>query len=275
MPYTCPICQAPLKQHSPSKGYYCENKHHFDMAKEGYLNLLPVQHKKSKEPGDSRAMMRSRRNFLEAEFYLPMAKAIASIIDKHRSKSPPMHILDMGCGEGYYSRQIEAYCLNSKDLDLHGIDIAKNAIFAAAKKQPNAHFIVASNKRLPYADNYFDLVLRVYAPSNENEIIRILKPDGLLLIVTPGPRHLWQLKKFIYKKVNEHSITVDLPKGFEELKSQRISFTIQPDQVNRMALLQMTPFAWRAKPDIQNQIQRAKGLIIDTDFILTLAARIK
>lgn len=271
MPYICPICQSPLIQHQPSKGYYCENKHHFDMAKEGYLNLLPVQHKKSKEPGDSRAMMRSRRNFLEADFYLPMAKAIAMIIDKHRTETSPMHILDMGCGEGYYSRQIEALCTDSESLDLHGIDIAKNAIFAAAKKQPNGHFIVASNKRLPYSDNFFDLLLRVYAPSNDQEVKRILKPEGFLLTVTPGPRHLWQLKEFIYKDVKEHSIKVGLPEGFEQVESQRISFTIQPAQENRMALLQMTPFAWRAKGEAVNRIQHAKGLQIETDFILTLA----
>ncbi len=274
MPYICPICQAPLKQHQPSKGYYCENKHHFDMAKEGYLNLLPVQHKKSKDPGDTRAMMRSRRNFLEAEFYLPLAKRIAAIIDKYRSNTSPIHILDMGCGEGYYSRQIEIYCSNSETIDLHGVDIAKNAIFAAAKKQPNGHFIVASNKQLPYADNYFDLLLKVYAPSNNAEIKRLLKTQGKLLIVTPGARHLWQLKQFIYKKVNEHTTSVDLPEGFEQLESQRISYTIQPDQYNRMALLQMTPFTWRAKSEIQNQIQRAKGLVIETDFILTLATKL-
>ncbi len=275
MPYICPICQSPLIQHIPSKGYYCANKHHFDMAKEGYLNLLPVQHKKSKEPGDSRAMMRSRRNFLESGFYLPMAKEIAKMIDKNRSQTTPMHILDMGCGEGYYSRQIETFCQNSADLDLHGIDIAKNAIFAAAKKQENAHFIVASNKQLPYSTDFFDLILRVYAPSNDKEVSRILKHEGLLLTVTPGPRHLWQLKEFIYKKVNEHDISVDLPEGFEKIESQQLSYTIQPDQDNRMALLQMTPFAWRAKGETLNNIQRAKGLEIETDFILTLGRCIK
>ena len=273
MSYICPICQAPLIQHQPSQGYYCENKHHFDMAKEGYLNLLPVQHKKSKEPGDSRAMMRSRRNFLEAGFYQPMAKALATLIGNHRTDSSPMHILDMGCGEGYYSRQIEALIDKPEKLDLHGIDIAKNAIFAAAKKQANAHFIVASSKRMPYADHYFDLLLRIYAPSNDIEVVRLLKPDGLLLLVTPGPRHLWQLKEFIYKEVKEHGIDIALPKGFEEIETQRISYKIQPNQEQRMALLQMTPFAWRAKGEIQNNIQRATGLEIETDFILTLARK--
>jgi len=274
MPYICPICQSPLHLHQASKGYYCHNKHHFDLAKEGYLNLLPVQHKKSKEPGDSRAMMRARRNFLEAEFYLPLAKAIANIIDKQRQNESNIHILDMGCGEGYYSRQIENHCLNSDDIDLHGIDIAKNAIFAAAKKQPKAHFIVASNKSMPYSDAYFDLILRVYAPSNDAETIRLIKPNGLLLLVTPGPRHLWQLKEFIYKEVKEHTIEVPLPAGFEQIESQSIKYTIQPNQDQRMALLQMTPFAWRAKGEIQNRIQRAKGLEIETDFIITLAKKV-
>ena len=273
MPYICPICQSALKQHLPSQGYYCENKHHFDPAKEGYLNLLPVQHKKSKEPGDSRAMMRARRNFLEADFYLPMAKAIATMIDKQRLENPAINILDMGCGEGYYSRQIEAHCDNSQALNLHGIDIAKNAIFAAAKKQPNAHFIVASNKRLPYSDNYFDLILRVYAPSNDAEVNRILNDNGLLLLVTPGPRHLWQLKEFIYKDVKEHALVIDLPESFTQIDSQRVQYKIQPDQEQRMALLQMTPFAWRAKGEVKNNIQRAQGLEIETDFVLTLAKK--
>ncbi len=273
MTYICPICQQPLLQHQASNGYFCRNKHHFDLAKEGYLNLLPVQYKKSKEPGDSRAMMRSRRNFLEAGFYRPLARAIAEFIDRHRTPQAPMHILDMGCGEGYYSRQIEALCSRPEKLDLHGIDIAKNAILAAAKKQPNARFIVASNKRMPYADRYFDLVLRVCAPSNDAEVSRLLKSGGLLLLATPGPRHLRQLKEFIYREVREHSADVELPEGFDQLDGLRLRNTIAPNQEQRMALLQMTPFAWRATGQIQSAIQRANGLEIETDFILTLAVK--
>ena len=273
MPYLCPLCQSSLVKHPPSQGYYCNNKHHFDLAKEGYLNLLPVQNKKSKNPGDSRAMMRARRNFLEAGFYQPMAKAVADMLDKVKSTNDTIRVLDMGCGEGYYCRQIEQFNQTERTMDIHGIDIAKNAILAAVKKQPTARFIVASTKKMPYAHHYFDLVMRIYAPADDDEIERVVKNQGYLLLVTPAPRHLWQLREFIYKDVKEHDINIALPEGFKTIETQRVSYSIRPDQDQRMALLQMTPFAWRATGEKMNAIQRAKQLEIETDFILTLAVK--
>ncbi|HEY8159569.1 MAG TPA: 23S rRNA (guanine(745)-N(1))-methyltransferase [Methylobacter sp.] len=263
--YLCPLCAASLQLNQ--KSYVCENNHRFDLAKEGYLNLLPVQFKHSAEPGDNKQMMQARREFLEAGYYEPMAKAVAIIINAHQ----PKHLLDLGCGEGYYSRKIEAYCSNA--MMLHGVDIAKFAIAAAAKKQANARFIVASSNRLPYAAEYFDFVLRVFAPSNEHELGRILKPSGLLLTVTPGPRHLWQLKEFIYAEVKEHALENDLPQGFERIDTQRISYKIAPNPQQRIDLLQMTPFAWRANEDVRQAIKDAKELDIEADFILTLAIK--
>lgn len=273
MPYTCPICQTPLTQQSV-KSYFCENNHCFDLAKEGYLNLLPAQHKKSKEPGDSRAMIQARRNFLEAGFYLPLAKTLATLVDElivnYSNNSIPHSILDLGCGEGYYSRQIEAQC-KTNHLDLHGIDIAKNAILVAAKKQPNAHFVVASNNHAPYIDSYFDFLIKIYAPSSDAEIIRLVKMGGIIIFVTPGPRHLWQLKGFIYKEVKEHEDNVTLPTGFKQIETQIINFKIQPSQQQRMDLLQMTPFAWQAKKEMKSNLQQANGLEIDISFIVTTA----
>ena len=265
--YLCPICAASLQLSPSAKSYACENNHHFDLAKEGYLNLLPVQFKHSAEPGDNKPMMQARREFLEAGFYEPMAKAMAMMINANQLK----HLLDLGCGEGYYSRAIEAFCTNP--MMLHGVDIAKFAIAAAAKKQANGRFIVASSNRLPYADQYFDFVLRVFAPSNDDELKRVLKPSGLLLTVTPGPRHLWQLKEFIYAEVKEHALESLVPEGFERIDTQRISYKITPNPQQRIALLQMTPFAWRANESVQQAIKDVAELEIETDFILTLAAK--
>ena len=270
MSYLCPLCEKLLLPHTSGKEYLCENNHHFDLAKEGYLNLLPVQEKRSKDPGDNQQMIRARSSFLEAGFYSPLVRALVEIVDSLKESDQKMKLLDLGCGEGYYSRQIEKLCRNSDQLELHGLDIAKNAIKIAAKKQNNAKFIVASSNKPPYADHYFDLIFKIYAPSNDQQLKRIIKPDGTLLIVTPGPRHLWQLKEFIYEKVNEHSLELELPNGFELVNSQRISYKIIPDQDERMTLLQMTPFAWRADEDCQKRIHEPAELEIETDFVLTL-----
>ena len=271
--YACPVCGGPLQLHQSGKSYACQNQHSFDLAKEGYLNLLPVQHKHSKEPGDSKLMMIARREFLEAGFYEPMAKAVAMMIDINIIKGQGIRLLDLGCGEGYYSRKIAFYCNYSEQLALHGIDIAKFAIAAAAKRQPNARFIVASSNRLPYTDQYFEFVLRVFAPSDDDELKRVMKSSGHLLTVTPGPRHLWQLKEFIYAEVKEHASESLLPEGFERLAAQRISYKITPNPRQRMALLQMTPFAWRANENAQQSLSGIPELEIETDFILTLARK--
>ena len=272
--YVCPVCGGPLQLHQSGKSYACQNQHSFDLAKEGYLNLLPVQYKHSKEPGDSKQIMIARREFLEAGFYEPMAKAVAMMIDADKTESQSMRLLDMGCGEGYYSRKIALYCNHSEQIALHGIDIAKFAIAAAAKKQPNARFVVASSNRLPYTDQYFDFVLRVFAPSDDDELKRVLKPSGHLLTVTPGPRHLWQLKEFIYAEVKEHASESLIPLGFERLSAQRISYKITPNPQQRIALLQMTPFAWRANESAQQALNSVAVLEIETDFILTLSVKI-
>ena len=271
--YICPVCGGSLQLHLSGKNYACQNQHSFDLAKEGYLNLLPVQYKHSREPGDNKLMMIARREFLEAGFYEPMAKAVAMMIDANRTKGQGVRFLDLGCGEGYYSRKMASYCNHSEQIALHGVDIAKFAIAAAAKKQPNARFIVASSNRLPYPDQYFDVVLRVFAPSDDDELKRVLKSSGHLLTVTPGPRHLWQLKEFIYAEVKEHAPESLVPQGFERLAAHRISYKITPNPQQRMALLQMTPFAWRANDSIQQNLHNLSELEIETDFILTLAIR--
>ncbi len=273
MLYICPVCRGSLQLHQSGKSYNCRNRHSFDLAKEGYLNLLPVQHKHSKEPGDSKPMMLARREFLEAGYYEPMAKALAMIIDANITEGQNLQLLDLGCGEGYYSRKIACSCKHNEQISLHGIDIAKFAIAAAAKKQPEARFVVGSSNRLPYADQYFDLVLRVFAPSDENELKRVLKPSGHLLAVTPGPRHLWQLKEFIYAEIMEHALESSLPRGFERLVAERISYKITPEPRQRMALLQMTPFAWRANESVLQTLKNVAELEIETDFILTLSVK--
>lgn len=271
--YQCPLCAAALTLHASGKQYTCPQQHNFDLAKEGYLNLLPVQHKHSLEPGDNKQMLLARREFLEAGHYAPLAKAVAIMITANHANDKTLRILDLGCGEGYYSRRL-AELLDKLTPLLHGVDIAKFAIAAAAKKQPEARFVVASTNRLPYIDHYFDLVLRVFAPSNANELHRILKPAGLLLTVTPGPRHLWQLKELIYTDAREHMLEPALAEGFSAIAKERVQYQIIPTPAQRIALLHMTPFAWQANLTVEHILQSLEELTIDVDFNVTLAKKI-
>jgi 23S rRNA (guanine745-N1)-methyltransferase len=268
--YCCPVCNDPLSLHVTGKSYTCQQQHSFDLAKEGYLNLLPVQFKHSKEPGDNKAMMTARRQFLEAGFYEPMAKAVAMMIYVVQSQQPTLSLLDLGCGEGYYSRKIAEYCNRNEQLVLQGIDIAKFAVAAAAKKQTGTQFVVGSCNRLPYPNESFDMVLRIFAPSDDQELQRVLKSNGHLVTVTPGPRHLWQLKEFIYSEVKAHAEESIAPLGFDRLTTQRISYKISPDAKQRAALLQMTPFSWHANEETQLALNNTEELNIETDFMLTL-----
>ena len=271
--YICPLCNSPLNHQTTQNTYTCSNRHSFDCAKEGYINLLPVHHKHSKEPGDNKAMLTARRLFLEADFYEPLARAIALMIDTVQPLTPKAHILDLGCGEGYYARKIIELCKRPEHIQLYGNDISKFAMTAAAKKQKTAQFIVASSNKLPYATDTFDIVYRVFAPSDATELLRLIKPAGYLLTVTPGPRHLWQLKEHIYTAVTEHTEDAEIPPGFTPITSQRVSYKISPDAAHREALLEMTPFAWSASEAIKDTLKRLKELDIEADFIVTLSVK--
>ncbi|MDP2560225.1 23S rRNA (guanine(745)-N(1))-methyltransferase [Psychrobium sp. 1_MG-2023] len=261
--YACPICDQQLVLSPSHTNLSCSNNHQFDRAKQGYFNLLPVQRKKSKQPGDSKEMISARHDFLNADYYQPLAEKIAQIIKQQQVST----LLDLGCGEGYYTRQVKQRVTS---LDTYGVDISKPAIIKAAKQDKQGHYSVASSDKLPLVDNCIDLILKVYAPANEDELKRVVTDKGLLLTITPGPRHLWQLREYIYQDVRAHDTQDTVFKGFKRMSSENFSFTICPTDEHRVALLQMTPFAWKANEVITEQIQQAQNLNIELDFVINL-----
>jgi len=266
MKYSCPICSTSLVEASDNRGLRCDNNHQFDRAKQGYYNLLPVQHKKSKQPGDSKAMIAARADFLAGDYYQPLAQKLAETIESLQLPKP-MTMLDIGCGEGYYSRQIKRHlpCISQ-----YGIDIAKPAIIKAAKADSTGHYAVASSDKLPLLNNSVDLIMKVYAPANDSELLRVVADSGMLLTVTPAARHLWQLREFIYPDVREHDTQDTQFSGFTLAQSQRLTYRITPTPAHRVALLQMTPFAWRANEQVTAKIANADNLAIELDFIINL-----
>ncbi|MGI5308712.1 23S rRNA (guanine(745)-N(1))-methyltransferase [Rheinheimera sp. WS51] len=259
--YQCPLCQNPLVL--DNKLYRCAQNHCFDIAKEGYVNLLPVQQKNSKAPGDNKEMMQARRDFLHAGWYQPLADAVAKLLQQYNVKQ----LLDLGCGEGYYSGRIQQAL---PDCQLHGLDISKTAIKFAAKANKQISFCVASAYKLPFIDNAFDSIVRIYAPSEATELARVLQQDGYLLTVTPGPQHLFEIKQAVYANPRLHDDAIEAIAGFKHIKRQSLSFNLNFEQASDvLALIQMVPLAWKFTPEQKHQFaKQAKSISID--FLLDL-----
>jgi len=149
MSYQCPLCHQTLTLND--RQWRCPQNHQFDNAKEGYVNLMPVQHKRSKQPGDSPEMMESRRRFLDAGHYQPLRDRVAQKLDE-ALPAEASTLLDIGCGEGYYTAEVARRLSQQRAIEVYGLDVAKVAIRNAAKRYREVNFCVASSHRLPFAD---------------------------------------------------------------------------------------------------------------------------
>ena len=271
MSYLCPLCQQPLI--AQQRTFRCANQHQFDLAKEGYVNLLPVQHKRSRQPGDSAEMMQARRHFLDAGHYQPLQQRVSELLD-NVLPAQPVHVLDIGCGEGYYTQAVAHQLQTTRDNSvIYGLDVAKVAIRYGAKRYHNVEFCVASSHRLPFGEQQFDAVLRIYAPCKAEELARVVKPQGYVLTVTPGPRHLMQFKALIYQDVKLHDNTPEDMPGFRLIDEQSLGYMMSLNSEESAALLQMTPFAWRARPEVWGTLATNEAFACETDFTLRLWQR--
>ena len=258
----CPLCHQSLLQNS--QGLACANRHQFDRAKEGYFNLLPVQNKHSREPGDAKEQLQARRQFLQAGFFSPLKERLQKLVP-----ATTKTLLDIGCGEGYFTA---GFSTALPDAQIYGIDIAKAGVRLAsktAKDKSGLVYSVASSFDLPFADESVDVITRIYAPSKDAELWRVIKPEGILFIVAPGENHLLGLRSRIYKEVRPHSPPVT-PQGFELLVQHRLEGNMHVKEREMCAaLLAMTPFAWRLAPDLRDAILTTE-LCDSLDFTISI-----
>ncbi|WP_146449958.1 23S rRNA (guanine(745)-N(1))-methyltransferase [Vibrio kanaloae] len=264
MTYQCPLCHQPLSQHD--RTFKCEKNHQFDLAKEGYVNLMPAHHKRSKDPGDNKEMMQARRRFLEGNHYDPMRQAVVTLCSRYLSEEAPS-LLDIGCGEGYYTNEI-AVNLQEKNGATFGLDISKIAIKYAAKRYPAVDFSVASSHRLPFAESSLDGILRIYAPCKAKELQRTIKDNGVVITVTPASRHLYQLRDAIYDGVRLHDEDPEVIEGFTLEHQEQLNYVMELSGSDAFDLLQMTPFAWKATEEFKQQLTEAEQFNCEADFML-------
>ncbi|MBU1283607.1 MAG: methyltransferase domain-containing protein [Gammaproteobacteria bacterium] len=244
MSLTCPICQGALSL--VDNGVVCPANHRFDRARQGYLNLLPVQHKNSRDPGDNAAMVEARRRFLDGGHYAPLAKRLAELAASYK----PSCWLDIGCGEGYYTTQL-ADAL--PQADGYALDISREAIKRGCKRAPQLNWLVASMARVPLSDASCQLLASVFSPLDWQEAKRLLAPGGGLLRMGPTREHLMQLRQKLYDEVRDYDDQKHLeliPEGMRLAHSETLTFNLQLDSSEARAdLLAMTPHGWRASAE--------------------------
>jgi len=260
--YICPICKKSLVLNN--KSYRCENNHSFDQAKEGYVNLLPVQHKHSKDPGDNKTMVNARREFLDKGFYQPLADELQNLYQQYGDPKHP--VFDAGCGEGFYTQQYVTP-LNK----VYGIDIAKNAVKYAAKKYKDCQFSVGTLSQLPFNEGYFSWVNSIYAPILEQEFTRVLADNGYLVTVTPAKDHLIELKQLIYREAKQHDISKSPIEHLTLIEQKEVNYAMEftkgEDIVN---LLAMTPFAFKTTESLLNDLKAKEHFTCQADFLIRL-----
>ena len=237
--YACPVCSSPLQKQD--RVFRCQNRHSFDLAKEGYVNLLPANKKRSLTPGDNAAMVAARRRFLGAGHYQPLAAALVQLVEQ------PQRLVDLGCGEGYFTA-----ALVEAATEVYGVDISKLAIKAACK-QSSANFVVASTMQLPFLDQSFDAATVIMAPTS-GDIPRVLQPGALLCRVSPGENHLIELRQLAYRDVRPvKQPQMTLP-GFTPTGDKRVTFETLVENQGLVDIVAMTPMQFRTSKEFQTQI---------------------
>ena len=261
----CPICASPLSRETGC--WRCPNQHSFDIARQGYVNLLPVNQKHSLHPGDTQLQVAARREFLDGGFYQPIARAL---IETARARSIQGEILDVGCGEGYYSAQL-AQVLN---LPLTGLDISKEAVRRAAGKYKGYQWLCATASHIPVPDGSAGLVMSLFALTMPQEFHRVLAPGGYFFQVLAKSDHLLGLKSIIYDQVTEKA-PQEIPElpGFtlEETVPVRFSFTVEGRQVHN--LLAMTPHWFRISKEGAKRLEETPSLTDTASCVLSVFRR--
>ncbi|CEO66308.1 TPA: putative RNA methyltransferase [Streptococcus pneumoniae] len=235
--FACPICQENLTLLETN--FKCCNRHSFDLAKFGYVNLAP-QIKQS--ANYDKENFQNRQQILEAGFYQAILDAVSDLL---ASSKTTITILDIGCGEGFYSRKLQE---SHSEKTFYAFDISKDSVQIAAKSEPNwaVNWFVGDLARLPIKDANMDILLDIFSPANYGEFRRVLSKDGILIKVIPTENHLKEIRQRVQDQLtNKEYSNQDIKEHFQEhftiLSSQTASLTKTITAEQLQALLSMTP----------------------------------
>ena len=260
----CPICGESLAPSENKKSLLCggARKHCFDIAAKGYVNLA-VGHAGGGDPKDA---VRSRTTFLNKGFYRPFADDVCRAVSKYATAGG--FLVDAGCGEGYYTSLVSRAC----GMRAVGFDLSKSAIESAAASASRNGFdqvaySVAGIFSMPLKDECADVVINLFAPCAEDEFLRVLKKDGILLVAGAGEDHLFGLKSAIYDVPYKNELRADLPVKMKKLESIKVRFDITLESYeDKMNLFSMTPYYYRTSKKDADKLKSETPIVTEVEF---------
>ena len=232
-------CGRPL---APEAGTLrCALGHAFDRARRGWVNLLQPQDRRSRAPGDSRDAALARRRLVTAGLEAPLHDRLVAALDSPRAggtRGEALPVLDVGCGEGSVLAALAA----RRSIVAHGVDLSADAVDLAAAALPAGVWVVANADRgLPFADGSFDLALSLLARRPADELARVLRRTGTLLVAVPGPADLAELRREVQGEANPRerldAVRAELAGEFELVRHERLAWTIELDRTGLADLL--------------------------------------
>ena len=234
----CPVCGKRLLAESGT--LRCIQGHAFDIARQGYVNLLP-----GKGAFYPLELFRNRRFVFDHGFYAPVLQKMEELILRHCKSERPL-LLDAGCGEGYYAGNL----LKEHDCVKVAFDISREAVQLGAQRYEDVSFIVADLKRIPLPPHSVDCVLDVLTPADYSEFTRVLRRNGRVIKVIPGENYLKQLRVLAQQQIQSAPYESTRVKDYFALhmdcvQHERVTYTLPVTQEEARAFARMTPMLQR------------------------------
>ncbi|MGV8083104.1 MAG: putative RNA methyltransferase [Coriobacteriia bacterium] len=271
-PLACPVCERELV--SSGAVLRCAQGHSFDVAREGYVNLLTAKHRVAGLEGDVSPMLCARRRFLEAGHFEPLRQALVQLAGRALAEAgaaeKPAAVLEVGCGEGYYIGSL------ARELrgDIEGVrvflgtDLSKSAAKLAARRYPGARFFIADvHRRLYVRDASIRVLLDVFAPRNPAEFARVVELGGALIVAIPAPDHLASLRERFgllgLEEEKERRVAERFAGDFSLAERQELRFELRLSADEVRDVVEMGPNHWHHRLD---------QMVISDDELVTEAS---
>lgn len=263
--FRCPICSANMALRNINS-LVCSNRHCFDLSKHGYVNFLSNQSKTKY----TKELFDSRRCIFQSGFYTPLKENIECLINEYLGTAPSIRLLDAGCGEGFFIPTPPA--VNNQTMEVFALDIHKDAIISAARKNNAVNRIVGDLSNIPLKSNSISLVLNVFAPANYSEFMRVMQDNGFIIKVIPNDRYLAELRgcaegQLINKEYSNKRVLDYFHKNMACLDSVRLSYQLPVTEYQVENFIRMTPLMFSVDK-AKISLEGIKQITIDVEIII-------